>query len=599
MLFIKMSKMTKQTTGEAEALEQWAILVLPWLPPSTLSAAASTCRSLRRVAAAVNSRRVADAARGLEIYPIPFHNPTSDPTPYSYFLYSRFPFSSPPPFCQSWGGNLSRPATNPFSLADFISSVTTVSFFSGCDCVNCSIDGGCPCSGFDDGGGIGVGSLRECGVHCSCGLECVNRTTQRGIGVRVKIVRDLKKGWGLHADQVLNRGEFICEYAGAITCVQTQGGLSKYFPISVGLHQGSALSLYLPALVMDVLTRHLPEDVPWCMLFADDIPFVDKIREGVKAKLEVWRSTLESKGFRLSRSKTEYMECNFSSNRPCGGIVTLGNQVINKSTRFRYLGSIVQSDGEIDGDIISRIQVGWLKWRNASGLLCDRKVPLKLEGKFYKMVVRPAMLYGAECWPLKEKHNTKLSVAEMRMLRWMSSFTLRDRIRNEHIREKVGVAPVEDKIRKFDFNSKRSICVNNISDCEIRALSEFVTTEEARRRLQTYDELAFTNKLSPALLVVREHLPSGKACLRVNIDATKIGNVARFINHSCDGGNLTVVLVRNSGSFLPRLCFFAAVDISEGEELTFSYGDTHLRPNGLPCFCGKEACMGVLPSEET
>ncbi|KAH0457180.1 hypothetical protein IEQ34_015087 [Dendrobium chrysotoxum] len=35
----------------------------------------------------------------------------------------------------------------------------------------------------------------------------------------------------------------------------------------------------------------------------------------------------------------------------------------------RYIGSIVQSDGEIDGDIISRIQVGWLKWRNAPGLL--------------------------------------------------------------------------------------------------------------------------------------------------------------------------------------------------------------------------------------
>ncbi|KAH0468953.1 hypothetical protein IEQ34_002185 [Dendrobium chrysotoxum] len=191
----------------------------------------------------------------------------------------------------------------------------------------------------------------------------------------------------------------------------------------------------------------ISEDVPWCMLFADDI-LIDKTREGVEGKLELWRSTLESKGFRLSRSKTEYMECNFSSNRPSEGIVTLSDQVINKSTHFRYLGSIVQSDDEIDGDIISRIQVGWLKWRNASGLLCDRKVPLKLKGKFYKLVVRPAMLYGVECWPLKEKHNTKLSVAEMRMLRWMSSFTLRDRIRNEHIREKVGVAPVEDKIRE-------------------------------------------------------------------------------------------------------------------------------------------------------
>ncbi|KAL0906290.1 hypothetical protein M5K25_024773 [Dendrobium thyrsiflorum] len=237
-------------------------------------------------------------------------------------------------------------------------------------------------------------------------------------------------------------------YAGAATCVQTQGGLTKYFPISVGLHQGSALSPYLFALVMDVLTRHLQEVVPWCMLFADDILLVDKTREGVEGKLELWRSTLESKGFRLSRSKTEYMVCNFSSNSSSGGFVTLGDQVINKSTRFRYLGSIIQSDGEIDGDIISRIQVGWLKWRNASGLLCDRKAPLKLKGKFYKTVVRPAMLYGAECWPLKEKHNIKLSVAEMRMLRWMSGFTLRDRMRNEHIREKVGIAPVEDKIRE-------------------------------------------------------------------------------------------------------------------------------------------------------
>ncbi|KAH0465591.1 hypothetical protein IEQ34_005694 [Dendrobium chrysotoxum] len=71
---------------------------------------------------------------------------------------------------------------------------------------------------------------------------------------------------------------------GTITCVQTQGGLTKYFPISVGLHQGSALSPYLFALVMDVLTRHLQEDVPWCMLFADDILLVDKTREGVEGR---------------------------------------------------------------------------------------------------------------------------------------------------------------------------------------------------------------------------------------------------------------------------------------------------------------------------
>ena len=42
-----------------------------------------------------------------------------------------------------------------------------------------------------------------------------------------------------------------------------------------------------------------------------------------------------------------------------------------------------------------RIQAGWLKWRRASGVLCDKKVPLKLKGKFYRTAVRPVLLYVA------------------------------------------------------------------------------------------------------------------------------------------------------------------------------------------------------------
>jgi hypothetical protein len=45
--------------------------------------------------------------------------------------------------------------------------------------------------------------------------------------------------------------------------------------------------------------------------------------------------------------------------------------------------------------------VGWMKWRQASGVLRDKRVPQKLKGKFYRTMIRPAMLYGAECWPTK------------------------------------------------------------------------------------------------------------------------------------------------------------------------------------------------------
>ena len=90
--------------------------------------------------------------------------------------------------------------------------------------------------------------------------------------------------------------------------------------------------------------------------------------------------------------------------------------VVQKDT-FRYLESVLQKDDDIDEDVRHRISAGWLKWRQVSGVLCDRRVPQKLKGKFYSTAIRSAMLYGVECWPTKRQHVQELSVAEMRMLR--------------------------------------------------------------------------------------------------------------------------------------------------------------------------------------
>ncbi|KAM1191811.1 hypothetical protein ACFX2G_012464 [Malus domestica] len=86
-----------------------------------------------------------------------------------------------------------------------------------------------------------------------------------------------------------------------------------------------------------------------------------------------------------------------------------------------------------------------MKWKSASGVLCDRRRPLKLKGKFYRTAIRPAMLYGIECWAVKDQ---QVGVVEMRMLRWMCGHTRKDKIRNEDIRGKVGVAEIEGKRRE-------------------------------------------------------------------------------------------------------------------------------------------------------
>ncbi|KAM2315489.1 hypothetical protein ACFX1S_028380 [Malus domestica] len=85
-------------------------------------------------------------------------------------------------------------------------------------------------------------------------------------------------------------------YEGAKTTVRTHEGQTESFPITVGLHQGSSLRPYLFALIMDVLTGHIQDDIPWCMLFTDDIVLIDETQQGVNAKLNLWREVLESKG---------------------------------------------------------------------------------------------------------------------------------------------------------------------------------------------------------------------------------------------------------------------------------------------------------------
>ncbi|XP_052193027.1 uncharacterized protein LOC127801710 [Diospyros lotus] len=238
-------------------------------------------------------------------------------------------------------------------------------------------------------------------------------------------------------------------YHGAETRVRTCGGDTEPFKITIGLHQGSALSLYLFALVMDELTKDIQTEVPWCMLFTDDIVLVDEIKEGVNTKLELWRNNLESKGLKLSRKKTEYMECKFSKNaRVEDVIIKLENQILQRKDHFRYLGSMIQKDGEIHEYVTHKIKAGWLKWRNASGVLCDGKIPLKLKRKFYRTAIRPVLLYGSECWVVKYQHEQKTSVAEMGMLRWMRGHTRKDKIRNEVIHNKVRVVPIEEKMRE-------------------------------------------------------------------------------------------------------------------------------------------------------
>jgi hypothetical protein len=153
--------------------------------------------------------------------------------------------------------------------------------------------------------------------------------------------------------------------------------------------------------------------------------------------MELWRQTLESKGFRLSTTKTEYMRCGFRGAGCEEANISLDGQIVPMRDSFQYVGSMLQSNGHIDDDVYHWIKTWWIKWRQTSEIICDKKVSQKLKGKFCRMEIRP-VIYGADCWPTKIQYIQHMRVAEMRVLWWMCGHTRKDRIRKEVIHDRVG-----------------------------------------------------------------------------------------------------------------------------------------------------------------
>ena len=136
-------------------------------------------------------------------------------------------------------------------------------------------------------------------------------------------------------------------------------------------------------------------------------------------------------------------EQNAQGNRP--HVKILGEEV-ERVTHFKYLGTSLEEEGGMEIEIAKRVGAGWMNWEKCSGVLCDKRMPVKLKGKVYRTVVRPAILYGAETWATTKRQESRIEVNEMRMLRWMCGVTRKYKIRNEHIRGTTKVVQASRKI---------------------------------------------------------------------------------------------------------------------------------------------------------
>ncbi|XP_022180863.1 uncharacterized protein LOC111041028 [Myzus persicae] len=87
----------------------------------------------------------------------------------------------------------------------------------------------------------------------------------------------------------------------------------------------------------------------------------------------------------------------------------MGSDVVCEVDRFKYLGWVVQNKSGFEDEVRNKIMCGWMKWRDASGILCNDSMPLRVKGRFYNAVVKLVILYGSECWVVDNKTEQRMS----------------------------------------------------------------------------------------------------------------------------------------------------------------------------------------------
>jgi len=131
--------------------------------------------------------------------------------------------------------------------------------------------------------------------------------------------------------------------------------------------------------------------------------------------------------------------------RGCSNPVSVSTDIgasanLEVEDKFCYLGDMSIVDGDADAAVEARIWIGWNKFRQlVVPLLTNRDISLIRRGRLYSSCVRSSMLHRSETWPVRKENEVALQRAEMRMVRWMCSVKVKDRVPGKELRERLGI----------------------------------------------------------------------------------------------------------------------------------------------------------------
>ena len=236
-------------------------------------------------------------------------------------------------------------------------------------------------------------------------------------------------------------------YVNSKSRVRTKEGSTEWFDVTSGVRQGCVLSPLLFIVYMDKITQEAnthPEQLNE-LLFADDQSLIHPDKDSLQAHATRLNNACNKYGMKISTAKTEVMQI---SNTQSTLDININNQTLKQVDEFKYLGSIFTSDGKMDREIEARIQKANRVTYQLAPLLSHRIIPMEAKRELIKSVFIPTLCYQCQTWTLSKAQQSKITACEMKCLRKTLNITRRDRVRNDEVRQLVGIEPCTSYIER-------------------------------------------------------------------------------------------------------------------------------------------------------
>ena len=246
-------------------------------------------------------------------------------------------------------------------------------------------------------------------------------------------------------------------YSGSRAAVRIDGEISEAFEVNEGVRQGCCLSPLLFIIFMDKIIKQaelkgnveVGEVIMKILAYADDLILLAENVRDLQGGVDSLNAACEEYGMKISVGKTKVMHVGKSrKDIAC----SLNGEILEQVSEFKYLGTIFSEDGKLVREFEGRRKMGnAVASQLRSHVFNKKELSSDTKLAIHGSIFRPTILYGSESWVDCGYLVHDLEVSDMRVLRSIAKVNRREQwdnhIRNDDIRENLGVSSVEEAAR--------------------------------------------------------------------------------------------------------------------------------------------------------